>query len=39
MKEDIGFHIGKEERPLDKPPFRAYFYWKNEGQLVKHEDF
>jgi hypothetical protein len=39
MKEDIGFHIGKEGSPLDKPPFRAYFYWIKEGQIVKYEDF
>lgn len=39
MKEDIGFHIGKEASPLDKPLFRAYFHWTSEGQLVKSEDF
>lgn len=39
MKEDIGFHIGKEVSPLDKPPFRAYFHWTNDGQIVKCEDF
>jgi hypothetical protein len=39
MKEDVGFRIGKETSPLDKPPFRAYFHWINDGQLVKYEDF
>jgi len=39
MKEDIGFHVGKEVGPLDKPPFRAYFHWTNDGQIVKCEDF
>jgi len=39
MPEDIGFHIGKEVSPLDKPPFRAYFHWTQEGLLVKSEDF
>ncbi len=39
MKEDIGFHIGKEVSPFDKPPFRAYFHWTKDGQIVKCEDF
>ena len=39
MKEDIAFHIGKEARPLDEPPFRVFFRWTSEGQLVKSEDF
>ena len=39
MKENIEYHIGKETSPLDCPPFRAYFYWTSDGQLVKSEDF
>lgn len=39
MTEDIGFHIGKEMSPLDKPPFRAYFHWTHEGQLLRSEDY
>ena len=39
MTEDIGFHIGKEMSPLDKPPFRAYFHWTREGRLLRSEDF
>ena len=39
MKEEIGYHLGKEASPLDSPPFRAYFRWMSEGQLIKCEDF
>jgi hypothetical protein len=39
MEIDVGFHIGKEASPLDKPPFRAYFTWTREGRLIKAEDF
>ena len=39
MEIDVSFHIGKETSPLDRPPFRAYFNWVQEGRLVKAEDF
>ena len=39
MNEEIGFHIGKEESRLDKPPFRAYFHWTREKRLIKMEDY
>jgi len=39
MDIKITLSISKENSPLDTPPFRAYMYWSNNGQLVKAEDF
>lgn len=36
----LTYHIGKETKPLDTPPFRVYFSWINENnQIAKSEDY
>lgn len=35
----ISWHIGKEAKPLDKGPHRAYFFWKRGDYLVLAEDY
>jgi len=35
----IRWHIGKEAAPLDRPPYRAYFYWVERHRLVRSEDY
>ena len=42
MGVDLRWHIGKEGASgtrLDAPPFRAFFYWVQDDQLVKSTDF
>lgn len=39
MNDEICWHIGKDEPPLDKPPHRAYFYWKKNGQILRSESY
>ena len=39
MHDELTWHIGKEEAPLDKRPYRAYFWWKRGGQIVHSADF
>ena len=38
MKE-LRWHIGKESGRLDKPPYRAYFYWVENHRLVDSAKF
>ncbi len=38
MKE-IKWNVGKSGASLDNPPFRAYFYWLEDGQLVQTADY
>lgn len=38
MKE-LKWGTGKAGAKLDEPPFRAYFYWMENGQLVQTTDF
>lgn len=39
MKTEVTFSIGRENSPLDTPPYKAYFYWIENGQLIKTEDY
>ena len=42
MTTELKWTIGKEvvkESALDKPPYRAYFYWLTDGTLEKAADF
>ena len=40
MTTELKWTIGKEGgTPLDRPPFRAYFYRIEDGQLVASSDF
>lgn len=38
MKE-LRWHIGKETGRLDRPPYRAYFYWLEDGRPQDAADF
>ena len=42
MTVELTWSIGKGDGPtfrLDIPPFRAYFYWFNNGRIVDSADF
>ena len=39
MHYELTWHIGKEDAPLDQPPYRAYFYWKRGGEIVRSADY
>lgn len=42
MGDEISWHIGKEAGPgecLDAPPYKAYFYWKQDGIIVHSREF
>ena len=42
MQGTIQWHVGSEgrsSRRLDKPPFRAYFFWVQDGVLVDAADY
>lgn len=42
MTEEVQWFIGKEgtiRTRLDVPPFRAYFFWLQDGKVVKTADF
>ena len=42
MNSKLQWTIGKESSPgltLDTPPFRAYFYWIENGELKRAADF
>jgi hypothetical protein len=39
MHEELTWHVGKDQTPLDKPPYRAYFFWKRGGQIVRSADY
>lgn len=41
-KHELIWHVGKEgtqRTRLDVPPFRAYFTWLEDGQVVRSVDF
>lgn len=42
MSDQVLWSVGKEgtaQTRLDLPPFRAFFYWLRDGQLVNAGDF
>lgn len=42
MPEEIQWFIGKEgtiHTRLDVPPFRAFFFWLQDGKVVESADF
>ena len=42
MQGTAHWHVGSEggiSRRLDKPPFRAYFFWVQDGLLVDAADY
>jgi hypothetical protein len=42
MNEELSWHIGKDavgQESLDRPPYKAYFYWKREGRIVRSAEF
>ena len=42
METNLRWHIGKEGglgTRLDTPPFRAYFYWVEDGMLHRADDY
>jgi hypothetical protein len=42
MNEELRWHIGKEGTPstrLNLPPFKAFFLWVRDGELVNSADF
>ena len=38
MPDQAAFHTGKEQGRRDAPPFRAYFTWLRNGQIVRAAD-
>ena len=36
---ELRWHIGKERAPLDRPPYRPYFYWVENHRLVDSADY
>ncbi len=39
MHDEITWHIGKDDKPQDSPPYRAYFYWKLNGKVLRSENY
>lgn len=39
MSKLVHWHIGSERSPLDRPPFRAYFFVVQDGLLCEATDF
>jgi hypothetical protein len=39
MKKELRWHIGKESGRLDRPPYRAYFYWLEDERPIDSSDF
>jgi hypothetical protein len=39
MSDEIVFQIANEQGRRDLPPFRAYFTWLRDGQIVRSADF
>lgn len=39
MNIKVVFEIGKDARPMNAPPFRAFVYWLSQGKLLKANDF
>jgi hypothetical protein len=42
MQSTVYWHVGSDggsSRRLDKPPFRAYFFWVQDGLLIDAADY
>jgi hypothetical protein len=42
VEEEIAWHIGKDasdQERIDVPPYKAYFYWKREGQIIRSAEY